>query len=190
MAAWKLKIWLSSPAALLLALLVCVPALAGAAADAPVPGVAVEVRNHEGNFVGENLVDGDLSTAWVGGGTGVGPGKWIEFTFPGPVRLSALKVATGHQGKGRFKSFRRLIRGVILYPDDTRQKFTLKPVTGVQTVRLDPKTVGSFRVIITGVAPGAGDKAMGKAKVAVSEMTVLGEFVDPSQVVEVPGHGR
>ncbi|WP_264983620.1 NADase-type glycan-binding domain-containing protein [Pseudodesulfovibrio portus] len=168
----NVKPLLLGPAALLLAVLVCVPAL-----GAPVDGVEVTVRNHEGSFVGANLIDNDPETAWVGGGTGVGPGKWIEFTFPADVRLDSLRVANGHQGKGRFDKFRRLTRGVILYPDETRQKFTLKPVSGVQTIRLEPKTVRTFRVIITGVAPAAGDEAMGKAKVAVSEMTVFGEIV-------------
>lgn len=142
---------------------------------APVEEVSVEVRNHQANYVGGNLVDGDVSTAWVGGGSGIGPGKWIEFFFPEPVRLQSLKVANGHQGKGQFSKFRRLTRGVILYPDGVRQKFTLKSQPGVQTIRLEPKTVKTFKVIITGVAPGAEDKAMGKTKVAVSEMTVHGE---------------
>lgn len=166
----NVKISFTALAALLLAILACAPAL-----GAPVAGVVVMVRNFEGNYVGENLIDGDISTAWVGGGSGVGPGKWIEFTFPAEVRLESIKVANGHQGKGRFDTFRRMTRGVILYPDNTRQKFTLKPGPGMQTLRLEPKTVRTFRVIITGVAPAAGDEAMGKAKVAVSEMTVHGE---------------
>ena len=169
----KMKSLLLSPVVLLLAMLACAPAW-----GAPVQGVEVAVRNHEGRFVGGNLIDGDTATAWVGGGTGVGPGKWIEFTFPVPVRLESLKVANGHQGPGRFDKFRRLTRGVILYPDGTRRKFSLKPESGVQAVRLEPKIVNTFRIIITGVDPAAGDETMGKAKVAVSEMTVYGEVAD------------
>lgn len=165
-----------------LTLLVCAPAFGGSVAD-----VSVDVRNHEGRHVGEHLVDGDTATAWVGGGSGIGPGKWIEFFFPAGVLLQSLKVANGHQGKGRFSQFRRISRGVILYPDETRQKFTLKSQEGLQTIRLEPKTVTSFKIIITGVDPGPRDTSMGKAKVAVSEMTIYGEMIGTPDDAEESG---
>ena len=155
--------------ALAILLLACVPAWGGA-----VDGVTADAANHQGNFVPGNLVDGNPATAWVGGGKGVGPGKWIELTFPAPVKLEALTIATGHQG--RFNAFRRMTRGVIIYPDETRQKFTLKSQTGVQRIPLQPKVADSLKIIITGVDPSTGDKGMGDAKVAVSEIAVFGRM--------------
>ena len=83
-------------------------------------------------------------------------------------------MATGNQAPGRFKAFRRLTRGVVIFPDETRVKFTLKPEPGEQRVPLEPKVAESIRIIITGVDPSARDAAFGDAKVAVSEIRVLG----------------
>ncbi len=166
-----------------LGVLTCTPAMA-----AQITGVTVDAANSQGEFVPGNLVDGDLTTAWVGGGKGVGPGKWIELTFPAPVKLEALGIATGHQGKNRFGKFRRLTRGVVIYPDETRQKFTLKPTPGMQRIALQPKVAGSIRIIITGVEPGTSDASMGKAKVAVSEIRVFGAM-DAAAVIATPDGG-
>lgn len=166
-----------------LGVLTCTPAMA-----AQIAGATADAANSQGAFVPGNLVDGDLATAWVGGGKGVGPGKWIELTFPAPVKLEALGIATGHQGKNRFGKFRRLTRGVVIYPDETRQKFTLKPTPGMQRIALQPKVAGSIKIIITGVEPGTGDASMGKAKVAVSEIRVFGEM-DAAAVIATPDGG-
>ncbi len=154
-------------------ILTCPPVSAG-----QISGVTVDAANHQGRYVPDNMVDGDPATAWVGGGKGIGPGKWIELSFEKPVTLDSLHVANGNQGRGQFKKFRRMIRGVVIYPDETRQKFTLRPDAGVQRVKLLPKTVDSFKIIITGVAPSSRDKSIGRAKVSVSELAVYGEVVE------------
>jgi len=151
-------------------LLTCTPAW-----SAVIEGVRADAANEQPGLAAANLVDGDLSTAWAGGGKGVGPGKWIELTFPGPVRVEGLSVATGNQAKGRFDAYRRLTRGVIIFPDETRVKFTLEPAQGEQRVALEPKVAQSIRIIITGVDPAARDASLSDdAKVAVSEIRVLG----------------
>ena len=169
-------------ALLLAGVLSCPPAVAG-----PVEGVSADASNHQGNFAPANLVDGDLSTAWVGGGKGVGPGKSIELTFPAPVKLEAMTIATGHQG--RFKAFRRMTRGVIIFPDGTRQKFTLRSQPGAQRLTLKPRVADSLKIIITGVDPATGDKGMGDAKVAVSEISVFGEMDESLAAATEEGGG-
>jgi len=178
----RVKIPLLVLIGLLLAGLVCAPAFAG-----KIEGVSVDVANHQGRYVGDNLVDGDPKTAWVGGGKSTGPGKWIELEFPAPVQLESLRVANGNQGKGQFGKYRRMTRGVILYPDQTRQKFVLKPSAGSQAIKLQPKVARSIKIIVTGVAPNSRDKSMGKAKVAVSEITVFGEMGELEIVVTEEG---
>ncbi|MEF2231242.1 MAG: hypothetical protein V3571_09970 [Pseudodesulfovibrio sp.] len=149
--------------------------LACGSARAAVEGVRADAANEQEGFAAAHLVDGDLATAWVGGGKGVGPGKWIELTFPGPVRVEGLSVATGNQARGRFNAFRRMTGGVIIFPDETRVKFSLKSAPGEQRVPLEPRLARSIRIIITAVAPAARDAALGEdAKVAVSEIRVLG----------------
>ncbi len=163
---------------LLMAILICTPALAG-----EIKGVTADVRDFKDGHDEDNLVDGDPATAWIGGGRSTGPGKWIELTFPAPVKLKSLSIANGNQAAGQFKKYRRITRGVIKYPDESRQQFTLKPTPGVQTIKLQPGTVGSLKIVILGVAPGSKDKTIGKAKVAVSEITILGEM-DESAIVD------
>jgi len=170
------------PAAVLMLLmsLICIPAHAAEVAD-----LSVDVANHQGNYLAGNLIDGDPATAWVGGGKGIGPGKWIEIDFPSPVALESLRIHNGHQHRGQFNKFRRVTRGVILYPDASRQKFTLKSTPGEQKIRLKPVTAGSIKIIITGVAPSSKDKAMGKVKVAVSEIKVYGTVVEGDEAKEL-----
>ena len=158
---------------LLLTSLICAPVFA-----AEVEGLSVDVPNHQGKYVGDNIIDGDPATAWVGGGKGIGPGKYIEIDFPSPVALESLRIYNGNQGKNQFKKYRRITKGVILYPDETRQKFTLKPNPGEQKIKLKSVTADSIKIIITGVAPSSKDKTLGKAKVAVSEIKVYGTVTE------------
>lgn len=156
---------------LLLAVTVCPGAFA-----AQIDGISVDVANAKEGHGAELLVDNDPHTAWIGGGRSVGPGKWIELSFPAPVSLEYLEIRNGYQAKGKFDTQRRVTRGFIKYPDETSQQFTIKPTTGVQKITLLPKTVESLKIVIIGVAPSSKDKAIGKAKVAISEVTVFGEM--------------
>lgn len=156
---------------LLLALLTGSPALAE-----QIEGVTVDVGDFKVGFDGDRLVDGDTGTAWIGGGRSTGPGKWIELSFPAPVKLKYLSIANGNQAKGQFNKYRRITRGFIKYPDESRQQFTLKPTSGVQKIELKPVQAESIKIVILGVAPSSKDKSIGKAKVSVSELTVFGKM--------------
>ena len=162
-----------------LSILTCLLVLATAslsARAATVTDVSVDVPSHQGNYVGEYLVDGNTATAWVPGGKSTGPGKWIVLDFPAPVKLQSLSIANGNQGKGAFKKFRRVTKGIIQYPDGERQSFRLKPNPGVQKIKLLPKSVSTLKIVILGVAPSSKDTSLGKAKVAISEITIFGEI--------------
>lgn len=165
-------------ASLALVFLSCAPALAG-----QIGGVTVDIGDFKEGFDGDRLVDGKTSTAWIGGGRSSGPGKWIELTFPAPVKLKSLSIANGNQAKGQFNKNRRVTRGFIKYPDESRQQFTLKDAPGIQKIDLNNTTAESIKIVILGVAPSSRDKSIGKAKVAVSEITVFGDM-DESAVVE------
>jgi hypothetical protein len=146
--------------------------------------LSVDAPNHQGNHMAGNMIDGDSATAWVGGGMGIGPGKWIKLVFSSPVVLQSMRVLNGNQHTGQFDKFRRITRGVILYPDESRQEFTLKSARGEQSIRLKSVTADSIKIIITRVAPSSKDKVMGKAKVAVSEIKVYGTVVKTGETSE------
>ncbi len=119
------------------------------------------------------LVDGDISTAWVGGRKGVGPGKTLSFTLPKKTTIGMIRIANGNQGKDKFKEFRSVTSGILVLQDQGVHHFTLKPVTGEQGISFPPVAVSSFAIIIDEVSPLPGDSSMGDAKVAVSEVRVF-----------------
>lgn len=119
------------------------------------------------------LVDGDLSTAWVGGKKGIGPGKKLSFELPKAQRIGMIRIANGNQGEGLFADFRCMTSGMLLFPDRAVYAFTLKPETGEQDIIFPPVTVRSFEIIIAEVHPASGNTKFGDAKVAVSEVRVF-----------------
>ncbi|WP_319542050.1 NADase-type glycan-binding domain-containing protein [uncultured Pseudodesulfovibrio sp.] len=140
------------------------------------PAFALEVEvsvssfkvDHAFSYAPGNLLDGDPTTAWVGGSLSSGTGQWMEFAFPVPVRVTRLGIFNGHQEAGRFKEFRRIRSGRIVYPDGSESPFWLRDEAGEQIVECPAKPFKSFRIIVDEVFPKGG--AMGKQKLAVSEV--------------------
>ncbi|WP_157871289.1 discoidin domain-containing protein [Pseudodesulfovibrio piezophilus] len=116
----------------------------------------------------DNLMDGDPSTAWVGGGIGPGVGQWIELDFGIPVRVSRLGIFNGHQGKGQFHAFRRIRSGKIVYPDGTEVRFWLRDEPGEQIIECAGKPSKSLRLVVESVFPKG--EVTSKVKLAVSEI--------------------
>jgi len=141
-------------------------------------------------FAPENLLDNDTATAWVGGGIGPGVGQWIDFVFGFPIRVKRLGIFNGHQADGRFKEFRRIRSGRIVYPDGTEIAFWLRDEPGEQIIKCQGKPVKSFRIVIDDVFP-KGEKTA-KVKVAVSEVKLyLTLMAQPGVTEEVqpdPSH--
>lgn len=144
------------------------------AVSTPVFALEVEVSvssfkvDHAFSYAPGNLLDGDPSTAWVGGSISSGTGQWMDFAFPVPVRVTRLGIFNGHQEEGRFKEFRRIRSGRIVYPDGSESPFWLRDEAGKQIIECRSKPVKSFRVIVDEVFPKGG--AVGKQKLAVSEI--------------------
>jgi len=140
------------------------------------PALALEVEvsvssfkvDHAFSYAPGNLLDGDPATAWVGGSLSSGTGQWMDFEFPVPVRVTRLGIFNGHQEEGRFKEFRRIRSGRIVYPDGSESPFWLRDETGEQVIECQSKPVKSFRVVVDEVFPKGG--LMGKQKLAVSEV--------------------
>lgn len=128
------------------------------------------------------LVDGDVSTAWVGGLSGVGPGKRITVTLPRSAKISRVRIANGNQGKGKFDEFRCVTSGVLRLPDRAVHFFTLKPEAGEQDIVFPPVSVRSFDILIADVAPYSGS-VLGDMKVAVSEVRVFTDTGDAAATV-------
>ncbi|MBI9080589.1 MAG: hypothetical protein JEY79_12720 [Pseudodesulfovibrio sp.] len=146
-------------------------------------------------FAPENLLDSDTTTAWVGGGIGPGVGQWIDLIFGFPVRVERLGIYNGHQAEGRFKEFRRIRSGRIVYPDGTETAFWLRDESGEQVIKCQGKPAKSLRIVIDDVFPKGKNTAT--VKLAVSEiklyLTLMGQpgairdvQPDPSHVPALP----
>jgi len=131
------------------------------------------------------LVDGDLTTAWVGGRKGIGPGKKLSFELPKARKISMVRIANGNQGDGLFADFRCMVSGILLLPDHAAYFFTLKPEAGEQDIIFPPVTVRSFEIVIAEVHPAADDTEFGDAKVAVSEVRVFSDAKGKATVASI-----
>ena len=50
-----------------------------------------------GRYEAGNLIDGDLSTAWVEGAEKLGTGEYVDFSFPAATRVEGLVILPGYQ---------------------------------------------------------------------------------------------
>ena len=131
----------------------------------------------------ENLLDGDPTTAWVGGGLSTGVGQWVELRFNVPTRLERIGITNGHGGDGRFDDFRRIRAGRFIYPDESETKFWLRDEPGEQVVRLQGKAVKWVRLVVDEVFPRYGE-GEGK-KLAVSELKLYLSHIANLENLEV-----
>jgi len=132
-------------------------------------------------YVPEHLMDGDTTTAWVGGGVGPGVGQWIELSFSIPTRVERIGIYNGHQGEGEFNQFRRIRSGRIAYPDGTETRFWLRDEPGEQVVECRGKAFKSVRIVVDDVFP-KGDLTS-KTKLAVSEIKLyISLMANPDKV--------
>ena len=138
--------------------------------EVKVSSVKLDFRHPPGH-----LMDGDPTTAWVGGGASSGKGQWIELSFGTPISPVRLGIYNGNQADGRFEEFRRIKAGRIIYPNGTEMPFELRDEPGEQIIALEPALVESFKLVIDDVYPFGN--ILGKMKVAVSELVL---YVGPS----------
>ena len=100
------------------------------------------------DFRPTNLLDGDVSTAWVEGARGTGAGQWVKFQFEQPITLARIEIANGYQKSAEFFAEEdvgdallvqgALERFAVDYSDGSRQVIQLQDEQGLQA--MDPKT--------------------------------------------------
>nr|WP_296072537.1 hypothetical protein [uncultured Actinoplanes sp.] len=106
-------------------------------------------RDDAGNvvtFVPQNVVDGDISTAWRVPGRGVG--ESLTFTFPRPVHLTAVGVVPGYakidanSGVNRFLQNRRVLQARLSFDDEAVDvRFADEPTVQQADVDVDTTVV-------------------------------------------------
>lgn len=155
-------------------------------ADAAPAGPLVELLHHTPSVVAvsstvlnpkfqpEQLVDGDLKTAW-NSRTGDLVGAWIAFRVPTAAHVTAIKLTTGFEASGRegdyFMQNHRLRHVRVTHAGKLVADAELDAdKRGLQTIALDASG-GDFRIEIVALAPG---KNKAWRETCVSELEVWG----------------
>jgi hypothetical protein len=131
-------------------------------------------RDDSGNvvtFVPQNVVDGDVSTAWRVPGGGVG--ESLTFTFPGPVHLTAVGLVPGYakidgsSGVDRFVQNRRVVQARFSFDGEAVAiRYADQPT--LQAAKVDVDATGVEVTILESSAPTSRDFT------AISEVTFEG----------------
>jgi hypothetical protein len=109
-----------------------------------------------GNYVADNVLDGQKETAWAEGAAGDGLGEWIQFNLSPGFVVTTIGIWNGYQKSAeRYYQNARVKSATIIYADGSRQKIYLKDQVGVQTFNPKPGAAESIRIVIDEAYPGA-----------------------------------
>lgn len=96
----------------------------------------------------DNLVDNDPSTAWSEGGTGVGEGEWVSFSFVEPIKLAHLEIRNGDQRAESWETCNRVNELKIELSTGHSQIVSLDNKTGSQLVSFPVQNVSKITLTI------------------------------------------
>lgn len=109
----------------------------------------------DNSYAPENLLDGDLSTAWQEGAPGPGTGEKVRFLFESAVTLARMEIANGYQKDSRrFQGNPRVESLRVEYSDGSTEDVRLYDDMGYQEVSLSAKPTEWVRLTILSVYPG------------------------------------
>jgi hypothetical protein len=107
------------------------------------------------SYQATNLLDDDLTTAWVEGANGTGLGEWVRFEFAQPLVLARLEIANGFQKDDqRFRGNPRVRLVKVEYSSGATQLVELFDVKDLQMVVPTSEAVEWVRLIVVSVYPG------------------------------------
>lgn len=113
------------------------------------------------NYKPENVLDGDIATAWVEGAKSSGTGEWLEFKFAKPVEIHSIDIYNGYQKpatskRDPFKVNQSVARLRISYAGKNSEH-PIKDERGAQTIKLDGAVTSSLKLEILAVHENKGD---------------------------------
>lgn len=96
------------------------------------------------SYDADNVLDGDLETAWLDASSGPGEGEWIELVLPRRTLVSRVVLANGYQKDEQF-DWNARVAVVRITADDRAFTADVVDVRGLQAIDL-PATVLTRRV--------------------------------------------
>jgi hypothetical protein len=104
------------------------------------------------DFRPTNMLDGNLSSAWVEGAEGIGVGEWARFEFDAVIPLARLEIANGYQkDEERFLGNARVKTLEVEYSDGTKQVIELRDVQGLQEIQPEVEETQWIKLTILSV---------------------------------------
>jgi hypothetical protein len=122
------------------------------------------------SFQATNLVDGDLTTAWLEGAKGSGPGEWVRFEFAQPTLLSRIEIANGYQkDPTHFASNPRIKLVNVEFSSGATYLVQLHDVTDPQTIIPVGEAIEWVKLVIVSVYPGQDNQDAALTEVRLLE---------------------
>jgi hypothetical protein len=104
------------------------------------------------DFRPTNMLDGNLSSAWVEGAEGIGIGEWARFEFDAVIPLDRIEIANGYQKDDeRFLGNSRVKTLEVEYSDGTEQVVELRDVQGLQAIQPEVQETQWIKLTILSV---------------------------------------
>jgi len=124
------------------------------------------------NYAPPLTVDGDLTTAWIEGGSGKGIGEWLLFDFGETVTLKEIKIYPGYfKNKSIWSKNNRLASVTVVFSDGSSRRFSFADKMEAQTVNVGNIKTNSVKLVIEDVYAGETDFE----DTAVSELNFIFE---------------
>lgn len=131
----------------------------------PLPAVQItasasSTRNAAGDltYLPNNMIDGNLATAWVEGVAGSGVGEWIRFDFDREVELLRLRIAPGYfKSSHSWTHNNRLAAVTIFLSDGSTRNWYLGDRMEQQDFGVGGVKTRWVRMTIDQIYPGARD---------------------------------
>jgi hypothetical protein len=138
------------------------PALTTTTSEPPIlvrPKVTVASSSLKGtptaSFQPTNLVDADLTTAWIEGAKGPGLGEWVRFEFTKPTLISRIEIANGYQkDQARFETNPRVRLVNIEFSSGATYLVELKDTKDLQYIIPAGEATEWIKFVIVSVYPG------------------------------------
>ena len=103
-----------------------------------------------------NLMDGDLSTAWVENAAGQGEGEAFTLKLNGTYKVSGFTIYAGYQKNGDiYAKNSRPAKITVIFSDGVSQDVELSDINGPQKITFATAVnTSSLRIVIDSVYPG------------------------------------
>ncbi len=124
------------------------------------------------SFQATNLLDGQLSTAWIEGAKGPGLGEWVRFEFSKPILLARIEIANGYQkDSARFARDPRVRLVSVEYSSGATQLVELLDTEQVQFIIPADEAVEWIKLVVVSVYEGEDGQDTALSEVQIFERT-------------------